>query len=151
MRGRRDQRIEQLDRVEREYTVMGWAARVLHDRLAAEPKELKEQGLKRRDFDQAMQNLSATYIIRLFAEFETGLREAWKRAYRKRSHPKTADLLEAFAARCSIPQNWYDAANAVRKYRNALVHEEDEAIVSIPLATAGQSLRRFFSRLPPNW
>ncbi len=151
MRGRRDQRLEQLHRVEREYQVMAWATRVLHDRLASEPTELKEQGLKRRDFEQAVQHLSATYIIRLFAEFETGLREAWKRAYRKRSHPRTIELLEAFFARCSIPQDWYDAANAVRKYRNALVHEEDEGIVPIPVATAGQSLRRFFSRLPPDW
>ena len=151
MRGRRDQRIEQLDQAEREYEVIAWATRVLYDRLVANPIDLKAQGLKRKDFERAVQNLSATYLIRLFAEFETRLREAWRRAYRRSTHPRTVELLKAFAARCSVSQDWYDAANEVRKYRNALVHEEHETIAPITVATAGRSLRRFFSRLPPDW
>ena len=151
MRGRRDQRIEQLRRVEREYDAIAWATRVLHDRLVADPSELAQQGLKRRDLEQSVQNLGATYVIRLFAEFETGLREAWRRAYRRNTHPRTVRLLEAFAARCSVPQDWYDAAADVRKYRNALVHEEDETVAPVTVDTAGRALRRFFSRLPPDW
>jgi hypothetical protein len=151
MRGRRDQRIERLHQVAREYTVLAWATRVLHERLVANPADLKERELKHKDFERAVQNLSATYLIRLFAEFETGLREAWRRAYRRRTHPRTVELLDAFAARCSISQDWHDAADDVRKYRNALVHEEDETIAPITVATAGRSLRRFFSRLPLDW
>ena len=96
-------------------------------------------------------DLEATYIIRLFAEFETALREAWGRAYRKTSHPRTIELLEAFAARCSVPPKLYASVDDVRRYRNALVHEEDLAATAIPIADAGKTLRRFLSWLPTNW
>ena len=148
---RRDQRLQLIRAIEREYEVIALAVDTLNQRLAADSSWLTDQGLARKDLAQAIRNLQATYMVRLFAEFETGLREAWRRAYRKRSHPRTRELLIAFAARCSISEAWYQAVDEVRQYRNALVHEEDERGDPIAVAVAGRSLCRFFSRLPSHW
>jgi hypothetical protein len=71
---RRDQRLNQICAVEREYEVIALATDTLNQRLAADSSWLTEHGLGRRDLEQAVRNLQATYIVRLFAEFETGLR-----------------------------------------------------------------------------
>ena len=88
MSRRRDQRIEQLGDVEREYRVTVVAMTELRRRLAADPSVLTGQGLEKKYFDRAADNLDATYLIRLFAEFETGLREAWRLARRSPPIPE---------------------------------------------------------------
>lgn len=151
MKGRRQQRIELIRAVENEYKVIAVALGVLRVRLAADPSDLKRHRLERGHFERSLEKLSATYPIRLFAEFETALREAWGRAYCKTSHPRSVELLEAFAARCAVPPKLYASVDDVRRYRNALVHEEDQSVAAIPIADAGKTLRRFLSWLPTTW
>jgi hypothetical protein len=147
MRGKKD-RIARIQAVEDEYRVIKLAIAILRAQLAGDPTLLSARGLERRSFERSVQNLEATFVIRLFAEFETGLREAWRRAWKRASRPATAQLMRTIAGRCGITGDWFNAADAVRKYRNALIHEEDESATPIPALTAGQSLRRFLSRLP---
>jgi hypothetical protein len=148
---RRDRRIAQIRSVEREHQVIAVAVGILADQLRSDPSGLAKYGLGRVDFDQSADNIDATYLIRLFAEFETGLREAWRFAWKRDTHPPTSQLLASIATRCSAPEDWFDAAEQVRVYRNALVHEADETSAAVPIAVACKSLCRFFSRLPPNW
>ncbi len=100
---------------------------------------------------RASDRLDGTYLIRLFAEFETGLRLYWPTARRTDPPSRTRDLLEGVAATRRIPSPQVVNAQAVREYRNALVHERDEVIDPISLADARRHLCRYFSFLPFEW
>jgi hypothetical protein len=106
--------------------------------------------IQHRHIVAAERELEGTYIIRLFAEFETGLRIFW--ATERESHPPTRDLLNGIAAMRNVPDALREHVHAVREYRNSLVHErEDEEVEPIPIAVARSYLCRFFSLLPPQW
>ena len=103
------------------------------------------------DVRRASEHLEGTYLVRLFAEFETILRLYWS-AVRGTSPPnRTRDLLDGIAAHRRIPSNQIANAHAVREYRNALVHQSDAETTLIPISTARAILCRFLSFLPPTW
>ena len=66
------------------------------------PRSSEEQ-LQVADYHNFRDNLEPTYLIRLFAEFEAGLREAWALAFRQTTSPRMRDLIDSFAARRLIP------------------------------------------------
>lgn len=135
----------------REYRIAGVAARDLQARLSADPSALSDEQLRVADFHNFRDNLAPTYLIRLFAEFEAGLREAWSLAFGQTTSPRMQDLIDSFAARRLIPAPWRAAAHDVRAYRNALVHEGGADAPPIELAEASGRLCRFFSYLPDDW
>jgi hypothetical protein len=103
-----------------------------------------------RDLTRASEDLEATYLTRMFAEFETGLRQFWETL--SDTHPKTKDLLDGLAARCRIGDDQRSNAHRVREYRNSLMHErEDEDVDPVPIAEARGYLCTFFSFLPREW
>jgi hypothetical protein len=102
-----------------------------------------------REIVRASENLDGTYIIRLFAEFETGLRQYWDQA--RGTNPRTRDLLDGLAALRGIPDEQTENAHTVREYRNSLVHEREEEVDAIPVAKARGYLCHFFSFLPAKW
>jgi hypothetical protein len=133
--------------VEREYVAMQQAAEHFLRAAQDNPTILREN-VKHREIVKASRNLQGTYIIRLFAEFETGARQFW--ATIKDTFPKTADLLDGLAARRRIPVLQRDNAHLVREYRNTLVHEPEDK-PEIAIAEARSYLCTFFSFLPPRW
>ncbi len=146
---RRDDWQSRIKRIERQYQ----AVRLAVSRLLAEGKRdptilinnVQYGHIKETDAD-----LEGTYIVRLFAEFETGLRLYWETI--RDTHPRTIDLLNSLAGQCVIPDEARDNAHLVREYRNGLVHErEDEDLEPIPIAVARGYLCRYFSFLPPQW
>lgn len=148
---KRDQWIERVKAVELEYRAAVFATGVLRDRLRAEPHALPP-GLGHADVNQMAGNLEATYLVRLFAVFESGLREAWRVALRKRTVPQMEPLLNGFASARGVPDAVLQAAHQVREYRNVLVHEGTGlSTPMIPLAEGRRRLTRFFSFLPPDW
>jgi hypothetical protein len=94
-------------------------------------------------------NLEATYLIRLFAAFEAGVRSYW--ATVGKTVPLTRDLIDAVAARRGIPDGPRAEVHEVREYRNGLIHERDNPSQPTPLPEARGRLRRFFSYLPERW
>jgi hypothetical protein len=94
-------------------------------------------------------HLEGTYVMRLFAEFETGAREYWDATWG--TDAKTADLLTGLAARRGIPEIHCDNADLVRDYRNSLVHEREEQPDPIPIDMVRKYLCTFFSFLPAQW
>jgi hypothetical protein len=141
---------ERIKAVEREY----WSARAAVDRLSAlvvrDPNELGE-GLRPRDVQLAAANLEGTYLIRMFAEFGTGLRSFWK-TLKPRAHPRMEVLLESVAARCrTMPDPILEDAHRVRKYRNKLVHERDEEIEPVTINEGRSHLAKYLARLPMEW
>jgi hypothetical protein len=137
--------------VEREHS----ATRLAVDRLLSDaqrdPTVLPSEQLRIRDVLQTSERLDGTFIIRLFAEFETGLRLYWPSARATDAPARTRDLRDSLAATRRIPHDDLANGHLVREYRNSLVHERDEPTESIPVPIARKYLCKFFARLPPNW
>jgi hypothetical protein len=145
----RDDWLTRIKAVERDYS----AARFAIDRLlesARSDQTILRRVLHLRDLTQAWSRLEATYFIRLFAVFESGLRHFWQ-VQRPGRMPRTEHLLDRVAAARGIPNDYLVSAHAVRRYRNSLVHEQAEEMEPILLATARGRLCTFFSRLPRTW
>jgi hypothetical protein len=139
-----------LKAVELEYLAIRRATDRFKEQARRDPTILKKD-LRYRNIDLASDNLESTYLIRLFAEFETGLMSYWARASRRSTNPRTRDLLERIAAKQGIPDEQRENAHAVREYRNSLLHERGEEAEPVPIDQAGGYLRRFFSFLPSQW
>ena|ERR1700722_15333771 len=134
--------------VEREYVAMRQAADHFQQAARTDPTILLEN-LRPREIVLASQNLEGTYVMRLFAEFETGARRYWDANWD--TDPKTVDLLNGLAARCGIPDALRDYAHLVRDYRNSLIHEREDMTEPVLIAVARGYLCRFFSFLPRQW
>jgi len=134
--------------VEREYVAMRQAADRFRQAAMDDPTILVEN-LRHNEIVVASRNLEGTYIMRLFAEFETGARQYWDANWD--TDPKTVDLLNGLAARCGIPDTQRDNGHLVRQYRNSLVHERENQTAPLPIAVARGCLCHFFSFLPPRW
>lgn len=144
----RDEWQRRIKAVEREYSATRFATDRLLESAKADPTILKGD-LRPRDIVSASEGLDGTYVIRLFAEFETGLRSFWSSV--RHTSPGMHDLLEGVAALCGVPD--FDRANAhgVREYRNSLVHEREEEVEPISVKDSRGYLCKFFSFLPRKW
>ena len=134
--------------VERDHASMRLATDRLLESAYRDPRVLQGD-LRYRDVVHASAELEGTYIIRLFAEFETGLRLFWDA--KRDSNPRTRDLLDGIAAMCGIPDDQRDHAHLVREHRNRLVHEREEEVEALPIAVSRGYLCHYFSFLPPKW
>jgi hypothetical protein len=149
--GMRTTRIERMKSVEREYRVAIVARDALIEALQADPSTLTNQGLEQADFLALRRNLDSTYLIRLFAEFETGLREYWKQRMRKTTVPRVADLITSISSNRDVHHRDMARVDEVRKYRNKLVHEEDSEAQVVEMREARKFLCIFFGKLPEDW
>ena len=116
--------------VEREYMAVRQAIDWFRESVRGDPTILRGD-LRPKEIVPASENLEGTYVIRLFAQFETGLRQYWL-TFRD-THPKTEDLLNGMATREKIPYDHLENAHAVREYRNNLVHEREGEMDPIPV------------------
>lgn len=107
------------------------------------------QNLRHGEINTASRNLEGTYIIRLFAEFETGIRQYWDVTWG--TIVRTSDLLEGLAARRLIPHTDLANGHRVREFRNGLVHEREHRSEPLELSVARKYLCTFFSYLPVQW
>jgi hypothetical protein len=134
--------------VEREYVAMRQAADRFLEHAQHDPTILFED-LRYGEIITASRNLEGTYIMRLFAEFETGARQYWDVTWG--TDITTYDLFEALAARRSIPDTDLENGHRVRDYRNSLVHEREDQPEPLAVALARKYLCTFFSYLPVQW
>jgi len=121
----RDTYFKRIEAIESEFGVARLAARELLGRCKFDPMTVQAHGLRPRDIQRCLASLEDTYIIRLFAEFETALREIQMRIRRLNQWPKThiSDLINGIAGRLNIPTDNHRRLHEVRMYRNGLVHE----------------------------
>ena len=134
--------------VEREYVAMWQAADRFLEHAQHDPAILLPD-LRQRDIVTASRNLAGTYIMRLFAEFETGARQYWDVTWG--TDVTTYDLFEALAARRGIPDTDLANGHRVRDYRNSLVHEREDRPEPLQMAVARKYMCTFFSYLPVQW
>ena len=155
-------RIQWLDRikgVEREFYAARLASELLSERLRSDSSYLKNwkarqaangRALGTPDAERMQRNLESTYLLRLFAVFEAGVREAWIKALGKSTNPSTYDLVQGVTSACKIDdEDLRRDVHGVREYRNSLVHGGIATPYS--LSDARRVLNRFFDRLPPDW
>lgn len=134
----------------REHQTAVVAVAILDEQLKMNPSTLADHELRPTDFRRFRANLETTYFIRLFAEFESALRDIWSSTGR-RTQPRTSDLIDSLASRNRVAPGVYKLVHETRKYRNALVHEEAADAGPVALADAIRHLLRFLSHMPADW
>jgi hypothetical protein len=135
--------------VEREYMTARLAVSRLDQHAKDNPAVLTSD-LRIRDIATSSARLEGTYIIRLFAEFETGLRQFMK-AFKHRIPLSTEALLNRVKDRVGISKDDADNAHAVRDYRNTLVHDRRQPAGSVSVRDATRSLGKFMGWLQRYW
>ncbi len=136
--------------VEREY----WVVRIAMDRFAAEAGHdptILGRDLRVREIGNASRRLEGTYVVRLFAEFETGLRLFWAAARVAPVPDRIADIVDSIAARQGIADTYRMNTHRVRLYRNRLVHQREEEGEVIAIETSRSQLCTFVGRMPWDW
>jgi len=124
--GKKTDRCERMKAVEREYQVAELAREALEDTLTRHSGLLTAGGLTAVDLRTYQTKLHDTYFIRLFAEFETGLKDYWKNGLNEDPRTRIMDVINSVTARHrGIIDAWRINVHAVRRYRNHLIHEED--------------------------
>lgn len=147
---KRERRLTRIRAVLREYRTALIALDILARQLKQDPSSLARHGLRPADFRRLQDHLAATYAVRVYAEFESGLRDVWKITVRD-TYPKAVDLIDSLAARRSVPATVLRETHEVREYRNALVHEDAENADVVELDELTHRLLRFFSYMPADW
>ena len=102
----------------------------------------------------ADRNLEGTYLVRLFAEFESALR-SYDRARHNDPTLKTdaSNLIITIGGRCGqgISANVRRGARAARRVRNYWAHERDATPEPMSIAQARARLQAFLAWLPEEW
>lgn len=136
--------------VEREHSAVRYATDYLLNAARHDPS-IVDRVLRVRDVQDAGAELEGTYVIRIFAEFEASLRTFWFASRGADAPSRTRDLVDGVGARRKVPHDAIQNAHTVREFRNALVHERDDDMRSLSIATARRHLCVFLSFLPMEW
>lgn len=137
---------ERLKAVEKEYLATKFATLNFMDR-SRHDSSLLPANLRFSEFRRSSENQEGTYTVRLFSEFETGLRTFWSVTRPKAPPSRAKDLIDGIASYRRIAPHRVASVHNVRLYRNLLVHERDETIELIPLDVARRYLCVFLSHL----
>jgi hypothetical protein len=146
--------IDRLKFVEREHrgaaTAIEWLQRAIGNVQVRIP-----DGTSPRDLEAARKNLSTTYLVRLWAEFESALLSYYRYLT---SDPdariRAIDLVNYLAGARhgrAIPEAARKDVHKVREYRNSLVHERTDLATPVGLVEARSHLNTFLGKLPEQW
>src|SRR5437899_2092528 len=112
-----------------------------------QPQLLYDNDLTHAEVKTLADELHNVYFVRMFACFESSLRHYWRTKVRS-TKPKTEQLLSSIAGRFGVPQDTLDVVHGIRKFRNFLIHEEDEESERFTIGDASGSLNTYLARLP---
>jgi hypothetical protein len=135
--------------VEREYKVIRFGT----DRLIVAAKDdpaILKGAVMRPDINTASAHLDGTYLVRVFAEFETALRK-FTSVFHIRRPGSTEALVNRVRDRGHVPQLETDAVHRVRDYRNLLVHDRLGNVGPVSIREATGYLCTFLSRVQRIW
>ena len=145
---------DRLKATRREYYVVADAVRRLRDAVQTS-QVLAPPDTSLRDYDAAIHQLESTYLVRLWAEFETALR-----SYRRHIVADPNDNIRAIhlinwaqgiEEGRKVDAGVRDLVHEVREYRNSLVHERDDMAPAVGIDEARRRLSMYLSKLPDHW
>jgi hypothetical protein len=152
---KRHRRIQRIAAVLQEYLAAESASELLAAETDADPSYGEARGWEPRAGVSFSRNLNATYLIRMYAEFEAGLRDYWRTHLGHATHPAMRQLVCHAIPNERFSQDCVDNADEVRIFRNFMVHNLDEdppeETRELTLAEAKRRLCTYFSRLDPRW
>ena len=141
-----------LERVQRELLAARFVVERAQRDVGADPTVLVRSSPQVRPsyLRDCANNLDLTYLLRLFSEFETALRDfvAARRPSPRRTRMEI--LMERASMLARIPADVVRAAHAVREYRNAIVHDPARA-AALTFPQCKSRLSRYLSYLPRRW
>jgi hypothetical protein len=141
--------IDAIHDVQREYFAMELGSEYLRNAVKEDPKILWRDP-RAEWVDKARDNLQETYLVRLYAVFENGLRNSWINSIRE-TEPPMRQLVDAVSSHRKIPYHLSENAHSVRIFQNAIVHEDSEESEVIDIRDARSHLCTFFARLSSDW
>ena len=144
---------DRIKAVEREYRAVRISIVSMRTALAQGTGDLTAGKLG--DLITAAGNLEATYLIRLWAEFETAVRSyyGWL-THDPDTRIGTHDLIIAVAdvrRGRAISEDVRRAVHGVREFRNRLVHARNEPATPVSLTSARHELNTYLCKLPDTW
>jgi hypothetical protein len=146
--------IDRLKLVEREHRVVATAIVRLH-RAILDGEVRTPGGTSPRDLVSVGRNLETTYLVRLWAEFETALLSYYRSL---RGEPeariRAVDLVDTLAGvrrGRAIADDVRIAVHEVREHRNSLVHERTDPAPPVGLVESRSRLNTFLGKLPEQW
>ena len=152
---KRQRRIERIIAVLQEYLAAKTASDLLSTQTDANPNYGRDHEWEPRAGVAFTDNLEATYIIRIYAEFEAALRDYWLTYRRHTTRPRMYQLVNQAIPDQSFSQDVIDSVDDIREYRNLLVHDIDdepgEDVVIFTVQQAKSHLCTYISRLDPSW
>ena len=153
MPNERANRIRRIKLIEVEYLATRFSmSRLLADMTRDSTILQPVSPVKPRDVRGAALRLESTFIVRVFAEFETSLRFHWSSTRPTDPPYRTQDLINGVAARNRIAERTKENAHIVRCYRNNLLHlDSDPVQESLDITDTRQYLCQFLSFLPRDW
>jgi hypothetical protein len=145
----------EIDETVAEYDVVSAAVVRYRGDVHAANADLPE-GTQPHHLDRAVEQLEGTYLIRLWAVFETAWASYWRhRTNRPDGKIKAFDLVEWGR---TIEDGYKSIGTAVtpdvhrvRDYRNLLVHARDQPAPPVPIGEARSYLNRYLAKLPNQW
>jgi hypothetical protein len=143
-----------LDRIEETYQeslAAEVAVGLLEARLGLDPSFLTKQGIGNRGATELRNNLEDTYLIRLFAVFEGGVRDAWGKKWKRDTDPPAKDLINSVGGKQPVPHTLVQRVHVVREYRNSLIHAAQMQSNSVKIRDCHRSLCEYFHWLPKDW
>lgn len=135
--------------VEREYGAIRFGTDRLIVAVNDDPAILAGP-IKRPAIKIASAHLEGTYIIRVFAEFETALRQ-FGRAFHIREQRRAETLINRVRDRGRIPPADARPVHQVREYRNVLVHDRQAPVAPVTIREATRFLCAFLSHVQGIW
>ncbi len=142
--------LNSLKAVEHEYRVASPAMRRLAVQAKSDPTIL-DSDMRFRGIGEALLHLDGTYGIRLFAEFETGLRGFWSATRTEAEPASIAEIIDRIGSGHGIGQDELTNAHRARQYRNRQIHDNQEDGETIEVSRCRSFLCRFLSKLPLTW
>ena len=142
---------ERMKSVEREYENVEIVLDALVSPLVRSSGFLTKIGLSAADIQKCQKNLHDTYFIRLFAAFETSVRDYWKNGLRRKPQVHIRDIIDSLASRHIVLEVVLNGVHRARKWRNRMIHEDDAEAEPVAINDARSAFGRFIGRLPDNW
>ena len=104
------------------------------------------------DIVRCRQNLEATFTLRLFAEFESILKDfvSERRNSRHLKWTTSERMINRIASKCRIHSEIVRETHRVRQHRNSLAHMGSEGKL-LTFDDCKSRLGKFLGYLPPSW